>query len=110
MSPGTMAYALLAFAIAAEVAGTSLMKATEGFTRLWPTLGVATAYLISFYLFSQAVRTVPVSIAYAVWSGVGTAAIAAVGAAFLGEPLNLMKLAGIALVVGGLVVLNLGGG
>ncbi|WDZ86245.1 DMT family transporter [Micromonospora cathayae] len=104
-----MAYVLLALAIVAEVVGTSLMKATEGFTRLWPTLGLATAYLVSFYLFSLAVRDIPVSVAYAFWAGIGTAAIAAIGAAFLGEPLTLTKVVGIALVAGGLVVLNLGG-
>ncbi|SCG38949.1 DMT family transporter [Micromonospora coxensis] len=104
-----MAYVLLVLAIAAEIVGTSLMKATEGFTRLWPTLGLAVAYLTAFYLLSQAVRDIPVSVAYAMWSGLGTAAIAAIGAAFLGEPLTATKLAGIALVVGGVVVLNLGG-
>ncbi|MFF5171698.1 DMT family transporter [Micromonospora sp. NPDC000089] len=100
---------ILTFAILAEVLGTTLLKMTEGFTRLWPTLGLAASYLTAFYLVAVAVRDIPVSIAYAMWSGLGTAAIVAVGAAFLGEPLTLTKLVGVALVIGGVVVLNLGG-
>ncbi|BCJ58812.1 DMT family transporter [Micromonospora endophytica] len=104
-----MGYLLLTFAIIAEILGTSLMKATAGFTRLWPTLGLVAAYLTSFYLFARAVQHIPVSVAYALWAGLGTAAIAAIGAAFLGEPLTLAKVVGIGLVVSGVVVLNLGG-
>lgn len=104
-----MPYVILTLAILVEVLGTSLLKMTEGFTRLWPTLGLAASYLTAFYLLSVAVRDIPVSVAYAMWSGLGTAAIVAVGAAFLGEPLTLTKLVGIALVIGGVVVLNLGG-
>ncbi|MFG2168214.1 DMT family transporter [Micromonospora chersina] len=104
-----MAYLFLLGAITAEVIGTSLLKATDGFTRLWPTLGVAVAYLLSFGLLSLTVRDVPVGVAYAIWSGLGTAAIMAIGAAFLGEPLSLAKVAGAGLVIAGVVVLNLGG-
>ncbi|MBM7085873.1 DMT family transporter [Micromonospora humidisoli] len=104
-----MAYLFLLIAIGAEVAGTSLLKATQGFTRLWPTVGLAVAYLLAFGMLALAVRDIPVGVAYAMWSGLGTAAIVAVGAAFLGEPLSLTKVIGVGLIIGGVVVLNLGG-
>ncbi|WP_432824322.1 DMT family transporter [Dactylosporangium sp. CA-092794] len=104
-----MAYGYLALAIAVEVAGTSLLKATEGFTRLWPTAGVLVAYALAFLFMAQSVKQVPVGVAYAMWSGLGTAAIVAIGAVFLGEPLSLLKVTGVALVIAGVVVLNLGG-
>ncbi|MEW2443279.1 DMT family transporter [Micromonospora marina] len=104
-----MAYLFLLGAITAEVIGTSLLKATDGFTRFWPTLGLAVAYLSAFGLLSLAVKDIPVGVAYAVWSGLGTAAIVAIGAAFLGEPLSVTKVVGAALVIAGVVVLNLGG-
>ncbi|GIJ09663.1 DMT family transporter [Micromonospora andamanensis] len=102
-----MAYVFLLLAIAAEVTGTSLLKATQGFTRLWPTLGLAVAYLTAFALLAQAVKGIPVGVAYAMWSGLGTAAIVAIGAAYLGEPLTLVKICGVALVIAGVVLLNL---
>ncbi|SCE77347.1 small multidrug resistance pump [Micromonospora matsumotoense] len=104
-----MAYVFLLIAISAEVAGTSLLKATEGFTRLWPTAGLAVAYLLAFGMLALAVRDIPVGVAYAMWSGLGTAAIVAIGAAFLGEPLSVSKVVGVGLIIGGVVVLNLGG-
>ncbi|WP_327009264.1 multidrug efflux SMR transporter [Dactylosporangium sp. NBC_01737] len=104
-----MAYVFLLLAIAAEVVATSLLKSSEGFTRLWPTLGVLLGYGVAFVLLSQAVKSVPIGVAYAMWSGIGTAAIVAIAALFLGEPLSVSKVAGIALVIAGVVVLNLGG-
>lgn len=104
-----MAYLFLIGAIAAEVIGTSLLKATNGFTRLWPTVALVIAYVTAFACLSQAVKEVPVGVAYAIWSGLGTVAIVAIGAAFLGEPITSTKLIGIGLVVGGVVILNLGG-
>ncbi|WBC15165.1 multidrug efflux SMR transporter [Micromonospora sp. WMMA1998] len=104
-----MAYLLLALAITAEVVGTSLLKASDGFTRLWPTAGLVACYLAAFGLLALVVRDVPVGVAYAIWSGLGTAAIMAVGAAFLGEPLSVTKVVGAGLVIAGVVVLNLGG-
>jgi small multidrug resistance pump len=104
-----VAYVLLGLAIAVEVVGTSLLKATEGFTKLWPTLGVLVAYALAFVFLAQAVKVVPVGVAYAMWSGLGTAAIVAIGAVFLGEPLSVTKVVGVGLVIAGVVVLNLGG-
>ncbi|MER7166341.1 multidrug efflux SMR transporter [Micromonospora sp. SH-82] len=104
-----MAYLFLLGAIASEVVGTSLLKSTNGFTRLWPTVGLVVAYVTAFGLLSQAVKTVPVGVAYAMWSGLGTAAIVAIGAAFLGEPLSVTKVVGVGLIIAGVVILNLGG-
>jgi small multidrug resistance pump len=104
-----VAYVMLGLAIAVEVVGTSLLKATEGFTRLWPTVGVLAAYTLAFVFMAQSVKQVPVGVAYAMWSGLGTAAIVAIGAVFLGEPLSVLKVVGVSLVIAGVVVLNLGG-
>ncbi|MEU2113169.1 multidrug efflux SMR transporter [Streptomyces sp. NPDC019645] len=104
-----MAYGLLAAAIAAEVAGTTAMKYSEGFTRLWPSLATVIGYVIAFALLAQTLKTLSVGTAYAIWAGVGTAAVAAIGMVFLNESTSLVKIAGIALVVAGVVVLNLGG-
>ncbi|MFF6892618.1 multidrug efflux SMR transporter [Streptomyces microflavus] len=103
------AYGLLAAAIAAEVAGTTAMKYSDGFTRLWPSIGTAVGYLIAFTLLAQTLKTLSVGTAYAIWAGVGTAAVALIGILFLGESSSPVKLAGVALIVVGVVVLNLGG-
>ncbi|MFG1868379.1 DMT family transporter [Micromonospora arborensis] len=104
-----MAYVLLGIAIAAEVLATSLLKSTAGFTRLWPTTVCVGGYLLAFVLLAQAVKEIPVGVAYALWSGLGTATIVAIGAVFLDEPVGLAKLAGIALIIAGVVIVNLTG-
>ncbi|ROT31864.1 multidrug efflux SMR transporter [Micromonospora sp. HM5-17] len=104
-----MAYLYLALAIGAEVFATSMIKSTDGFSRLWPTVACLAGYGVSFAALSQAVKGVPVGVAYAIWSGLGTAAIVAIGAAFLHEPITLVKVVGISLIVAGVVTLNLGG-
>ncbi|MBG0856239.1 multidrug efflux SMR transporter [Streptomyces spinoverrucosus] len=104
-----MGFLLLAGAIAAEVAATTAMKYSHGFTRLWPSLMTALGYVVAFALLAQTLKTVSVGTAYAIWSGVGTAAIAVIGMLFLGEGMTVAKAAGIALIVVGVVVLNLGG-
>ncbi|MFD8272612.1 DMT family transporter [Streptomyces flaveolus] len=104
-----MGYLLLAGAIAAEVAGTTAMKYSEGFSRLVPSVLTALGYLISFALLAQTLKTLSVGTAYAIWSGVGTAAIATIGMVFMGEGMTLTKAAGIALIIVGVVVLNVGG-
>lgn len=104
-----MGYLLLAGAIAAEVAATTAMKYSDGFSRLVPSLLTAVGYLLSFTLLAQTLRTVAVGTAYAIWAGVGTAAIATIGIVFLGEGMTVTKAAGIALIIVGVVVLNLGG-
>ncbi|MFJ5778403.1 DMT family transporter [Streptomyces sp. NPDC093094] len=104
-----MGYLLLAGAIAAEVAATTAMKYTDGFTRLLPSVLTVLGYVVSFALLAQTLRTVAIGNAYAIWSGVGTAAIAAIGVLFLGEGMNAAKAAGIALIIIGVVVLSTGG-
>ncbi|MEU3182672.1 multidrug efflux SMR transporter [Streptomyces sp. NPDC006923] len=104
-----MGYGLLAAAIAAEVAGTTAMKYSEGFTRLWPSLGTVAGYLLAFTLLAQTLKTLSVGTAYAIWAGTGTAAIAVIGILFMGESAGLVKLTGILLVIAGVIVLNLGG-
>ncbi|MBJ6619073.1 DMT family transporter [Streptomyces sp. DHE17-7] len=104
-----MGYLLLAGAIAAEVAGTTAMKYSEGFSRLGPSLLTALAYVLSFALLAQTLKILAVGTAYAIWAGVGTAAIAAIGVLFMGEGMTVTKAAGIGLIIVGVVVLNLGG-
>ncbi|KQX81884.1 MULTISPECIES: multidrug efflux SMR transporter [unclassified Streptomyces] len=104
-----MGYLTLAGAIAAEVAATTAMKYSDGFSRLWPSLLTASGYVVSFLLLAQTLKTVGIGTAYAIWAGVGTAAIAVIGLALFGESLTPTKAVGILLIVGGVVVLNLGG-
>jgi small multidrug resistance pump len=105
-----MPYVFLLVAIAFEVIATSLLKATDGFTRLWPTVVVLTGYVAAFAALAWAIKQdLPVGVAYAMWSGLGTAAIVAIGVVFLGDPVSLQKVAGVVLVIGGIVLLNLGG-
>jgi small multidrug resistance pump len=104
-----MGYLWLATAIAAEVGGTTALKYSEGFSRLWPSLLTVLGYVVSFALLAQTLKSVSVGTAYAIWSGIGTAAIAAIGMVFLGEGMTAAKAAGIALIIVGVVVLNLGG-
>ncbi|KJK58682.1 DMT family transporter [Saccharothrix sp. ST-888] len=104
-----MPYLLLALAITSEVCATSCLKLTEGFTKLWPSIGVGIGYALSFLLLGRALKHIPVSIAYAVWSGAGTAAVAAIGIVAFGEQLGRAQWLGIALIIIGVVVLNLRG-
>ncbi|MFF0436676.1 DMT family transporter [Streptomyces sp. NPDC004327] len=104
-----MGYGLLAGAIAAEIFATTSMKYSEGFSRLWPSLFTGAGYLVSFVLLSRALKTLQIGTAYAIWSGVGTAVVAAIGFLFLGESLGAAKIAGIVLIIAGVVALNLGG-
>lgn len=98
---------LLAVAIVAEVVGTSALKGSAGFTRLGPSLVVVGSYALAFYLLALALRHIPVGIAYALWSGVGTALIALVGWVAFGQRLDAAALAGIGLIIAGVLVMNL---
>ncbi|MEU6441132.1 multidrug efflux SMR transporter [Streptomyces sp. NPDC047046] len=104
-----MGYLLLAGAILSEVTATTAMKYSEGFTRLWPSLLTALGYVVCFALLARTLKTLEVGTAYAIWAGAGTALIALIGMMFLGESVTPVRLAGIALVIGGVVLLNLGG-
>ena len=83
------------------------LKYSEGFTRLWPTLGMAIAGALSFYLLSTSMKNLPVGTAYAVWTGIGAAGTAVPGIMFLGEPRDAFRLISILLVVVGVVGLRL---
>ncbi len=97
---------LLSGAIISEVVATSALKATNGFTRLWPSVLVAAGYGAAFSLLSLTLRTIPVGIAYAVWSGAGVALVTLAGWLLYGQRLDAPALAGIALIVAGVVVMN----
>lgn len=103
-----MAWLYLVFAILAEVAGTTSMKLSEGFTRPAPSVGIVVFYGASLVLLTLALRMLDVSVAYAVWSGLGTALVAAIGIYWFGEPATALKLVSLALIVAGVVGLNLG--
>ena len=96
----------LGIAIVAEVIATSTMKATQGFTRTWPSLVVGIGYLVAFYFLSLTLRTLPVGIAYAVWSGVGIALVSLIAWLVYGQTLDGPAIAGLLLIVAGVVVLN----
>lgn len=97
----------LAVAIVAEVIGTSFLKASQGFTKPLPVLVVVVGYGLSFYFLSLTLETIPVGIAYAVWSGVGLVLIATVGWLAYGQSLDLPAVIGMGLILTGVVVLNL---
>lgn len=105
----TVSVGLLLVAITVEVAATSALGRTDGFRHPGWTSLVLAGYATSIGLLSLVVREIPVSVAYAVWSGVGTAAIAVIGAAFLGDPMSLAKGTAIAMIASGVVLLNLSG-
>ena len=97
----------LGIAIVAEVVGTSALKASEGFTRLWPSLLVVLGYGAAFYCLSLMLRTIPVGVAYAVWSGLGIVLITLVAWLVHGQTIDLAGVIGMALIVAGVLVLNL---
>lgn len=106
-----MAWVLIVIAGFFETGFAVLLKQSEGFTRLWPTLGFAACAIISFGLLTLALRDVEVEVgpAYAAWTGLGTAGTAVVGMITLGETVSVLKLVSIGLVLAGVVGLNLSG-
>ncbi len=99
----------LLIAILTEVVGTSLMKVSQGLTRLLPTIFMFVLYAISFIFMALALKKIEVGIAYAIWSGLGTALIAMIGIAWFRESFSLPKLVGIILIIAGVILLNLKG-
>lgn len=96
----------LSLAILFETFGSTMLKFSHGFTVLWPSLGVAVGYLASFTFLSFALKYIPLSTAYATWSGIGTALTALIGVLAFNEGLGLQKIAALILVIAGIVVLN----
>ena len=104
-----MIFVLLAVAIAFEVLATSALKLTDGFTRLGPSLVTIVGYSLAFYFLSLTLRTLPVGIVYAIWAGVGVVLVALISWIVFHELLSWQQVVGIALVIGGVVLLELGG-
>jgi len=102
-----MVYLYLSIAIVAEVIGTSALKASAEFSRLWPSLLVVTAYCTAFSFFSLVLKTMPLGIAYAIWCGAGIALIAIVGAVVFRQMPDLPAIIGMSLIIAGVVVMNL---
>ncbi len=102
-----MAYVYLALAILAEVVGTSALKASEEFTKLIPSIIVVAGYGLAFYLLTLVLRTIPIGITYAVWSGVGIVLIAVVGTIFYKQIPDVPAIIGMALIISGVVVIYL---
>ena len=100
------AWMILGLAIVAEVIGTTALKASENFTRLVPSLIVVVGYGVAFYCLSLVLKSVPVGIAYAVWSGLGIVLITAVAWLLYGQRIDLAGLIGMGLIIAGVVVLN----
>lgn len=108
MNSHLLAWLLLAASIAAEVAGTIALRYADGFTRVLPSLAVACFYALAIWLMSISVRHLEIGLAYAVWAGVGTALTAVVGMLWFGEAVHAARLTGVALIVAGVVCLNVG--
>ena len=102
-----MPYAFLIVAILCEVVATSALKAAEGFTRVWPSVVVIVGYGLSFYFLSLTLRTIPVGIANAVWSGIGIVLIAAIGWIVYRQSLDGPAVTGITLILAGVLVIQL---
>ena len=107
MQPTLAAYLFLCIAIAFELVGTSLLMKTEQFTRLILSVLVLVSYGSSFYFLSLSLKYIPVGIAYALWSGVGIVCIALIGFLFYKQRLDLPAVAGIILIIAGVLVINL---
>jgi len=102
-----MGWLTLAGAIAFEIAGTTCLKLSAGLARPGPALGVLAFYAASFACLAFALKRLELGVAYAIWSGLGTAIIAAIGMIWFREPVSALKLASLALVIAGIVGLNL---
>jgi small multidrug resistance pump len=101
-----MAYFYLAIAILAEVAATSALKASEEFTKIYPSLLVIVGYGVAFYFMTLVLRTIPIGITYAVWSGVGIVLVAVVGALLYKQIPDLSAMIGMGLIISGVVVIH----
>ena len=99
-------WVFLLIAIVSETVATSALKSSEGFSRLWPSVLVVAGYSAAFYFLSLTLRTIPVGIAYAIWSGIGVVLIALAGWLIHGQRLDAAALIGIGLIVSGVVVMN----
>lgn len=102
-----MHWIYLIVAIAAETVGTTALKMSEGFTRLTPSFVTVAAYAVSFYMLAQVLKSIPVGLAYAIWSGLGIVLIALIGWLVFNQRLDLPAIIGIALIFTGILVMQL---
>jgi len=102
-----MTYLYLITAIVFEVIGTAALQASEQFTRPKPLILTAIGYAVAFYFLSLVLRTMPVGIAYALWSGLGVVLITLVGLVWFGQRLDMAAIVGLALIIAGVAVINL---
>ena len=102
-----MAYLYLSIAILAEVIATSALKASEEFTKLYPSLIVIVGYAVAFYFMSLVLRSIPIGITYAVWSGVGIVLVAVVGAIFYKQIPDLPAIIGMGFIVLGVIIIHM---
>lgn len=102
-----LTYTMLTAAIALEVVGTTFLQRSEQFTRFFPTLMTAICYGAAFYFLSLTLRTIPLGIAYAIWSALGIVLVSLIGLVVFGQKLDLPAVIGLGLIVAGVVVVNL---
>ena len=98
---------VLGIAILCEVIGTSALKATDNFTKLWPSLIVVIGYGSAFFFLSMTLKTIPIGVAYAIWSGVGVSLICIASWLIYGQKLDIPAVVGIVLIASGVIVMNL---
>ncbi|GHA98645.1 DMT family transporter [Modicisalibacter luteus] len=101
-----MGYVYLFVAIVAEVVGTSALKASQEFTRFWPSVVVVVGYGLAFYMLTLVLRTVPVGIAYALWAGLGIVLVTIIGVIVFGEKLDLPAVLGLTMIIAGVVIIQ----
>lgn len=101
------AYVFLVIAVAFETVGTSALQASQQFSRLWPSVLVVLGYALAFYFLALVLRTIPVGVAYALWSGLGILFIALIGLVVFGQKLDLAAMLGMGLIVAGIAVIQL---
>ena len=102
-----MHYVYLLLSVVAEVAGTSTLKATEEFTRFWPTVLVAVCYATAFYCMTHVLKVLPIGVTYAIWCGLGIILVSLVSWLYYGQKLDAAAWGGMALIVAGVLVINL---
>ena len=102
-----MGYMYLMLAIVSELIGTSLLKASEGFSKLFPTVGLLVSFSLAFFFLSLSLKTIPLNLAYAIWSGLGTVATVIISILIWKEKVNFASITGISLIIIGVIVLNM---
>ena len=107
MNPVFIGYGFLMLAIICEIMATTLLVKSEQFTKLIPTLMMAALYIVSFYFLSQTLKTIPLGIAYAIWGGIGIVLTAIIGTVIFKQTVDAGAVAGITLIVSGVIVINI---